>query len=182
MIIGPKELLRLVKKIKLVENLSERELTNPEGAGFDIRLGEVYKLKKGKAQTFLGIDERRTPEVKLAAKYSDKKKSSYIIKPGEYILITTLENVNLPEDICAHIYVRSTLYRSGILFLATQAAPGYCGNLTFGLKNLFTIPVKIEMGSRVAHIQFEYVQGGGSKYRGQWQGGRVAAVKKEKQV
>jgi deoxycytidine triphosphate deaminase len=68
------------------------------------------------------------------------------------------------------------------LFLATQVAPGYSGNFTFGLKNISNIPVKIEMGSRVAHIQFEYVQGGGSKYRGQWQGGRVAATKKEKQV
>ena len=32
MIIGTDELKELVKKIKLVENLSERELTNPEGA------------------------------------------------------------------------------------------------------------------------------------------------------
>ena len=33
MILGPKKLLELVKTDKLVENLSERELTNPEGAG-----------------------------------------------------------------------------------------------------------------------------------------------------
>jgi deoxycytidine triphosphate deaminase len=182
MVIGPKELLKLVKKVKLVENLSERELTNPEGAGFDIRIGEVYKLKKGKSVAFLGVEDRRTPDIKLAAKYSDKKKSSYTLKSGEYVLMTTLENVNLPDNICSHIYTRSTLYRCGIQFSAAQIAPGYSGNLTFGLKNLSTIPVRIEMGSRVAHLQFEYVQGGGSKYRGQWQGGRVAATKKEKQV
>ena len=40
MVLGPKALLQLVKKAKLVENLSERELTNPEGAGFDLRLAE----------------------------------------------------------------------------------------------------------------------------------------------
>lgn len=44
MILGPKTLLELVKKKKLVENLSERELTNPEGAGFDLRLGEAFKI------------------------------------------------------------------------------------------------------------------------------------------
>ena len=38
MILGPKKLLELVKKKKLVENLAHRELTNPEGAGFDLRL------------------------------------------------------------------------------------------------------------------------------------------------
>ena len=44
MILGPKKLLQLVKTKKLVEHLSDRELTNPEGAGFDLRLGEVYKI------------------------------------------------------------------------------------------------------------------------------------------
>jgi hypothetical protein len=33
MILGIKKLLKLVKEKKLVENLSERELKNPEGAG-----------------------------------------------------------------------------------------------------------------------------------------------------
>ena len=51
MILGPKHLLELVSEIHLVTNLSERELTNPEGAGFDLRLGEVYSIS-GKA--FLG--------------------------------------------------------------------------------------------------------------------------------
>src|SRR3990172_8263301 len=45
MILGPKILLQLVRTKKLVENLSERELTSPEGAGFDLRLGEVYKIE-----------------------------------------------------------------------------------------------------------------------------------------
>ncbi len=182
MVIGPKELLRLVKRVKLVENLSERELTNPEGAGFDLRIGEVHKLKKAKSAAFLGIEDRRTPDIKLVAKYSDKNKSSYTLNPDEYVLITTLEEVNLSADLCAHTFARSTLFRCGIQLLHTQIAPGYSGILTFGLKNLSTIPVKIEMGSRVAHVQFENVYGGGNKYRGQWQGGRVAAIKKEKQV
>ena len=41
MILGPAKLLELVHKKKLVEGLSDRELTNPEGAGFDLRLGVV---------------------------------------------------------------------------------------------------------------------------------------------
>ncbi len=36
--IGTKELLKLVKKKKLVENLCDRELQNPEGTGFDLRI------------------------------------------------------------------------------------------------------------------------------------------------
>ena len=74
MIIGPNKLLELVKKIKLVENLSERELTNPEGAGFDIRLGEVFKIS-GKG--FLGIDERQTPKEMSLLRYNSIKKQKF---------------------------------------------------------------------------------------------------------
>ena len=60
MVLGPSELLKLVKKIKLVENLSERELNNPEGAGFDLRLGEVYKIT---GSAFLGETHRKTADI-----------------------------------------------------------------------------------------------------------------------
>ena len=180
MLIGPKELLKLVKKVKLVENLSDRELNNPEGAGFDIRLGKLYKLGKGKA--FLGVVDRMTPDVAEVKPLSKGESKYFVIKPGEYFLAETIEKVNLPKDIAAHPFSRSTLQRSGVLFIATQIAPGYSGGLVFALKNEGQTDVEIEVGARFAHLQFEYVAGGGSKYRGQWQGGRVAAVKKEKQV
>jgi len=88
MILGPKKLLELVKKKKLVENLSERELTNPEGAGFDLRLGEVFKIS-GKA--FLGETHRQTPDVKSVKVYNPKKRDSIKIKPGDFYLVKTID-------------------------------------------------------------------------------------------
>ena len=44
MILGITKLLELVREKKLVENLCERELKNPEGAGFDLRIGEIYGI------------------------------------------------------------------------------------------------------------------------------------------
>ncbi len=73
MILGPTQLLQLVKEEKLIEHLSERELTNPEGAGFDLRLGEVFKIN---GDAFLGETERKTPEIKLVVSYSEKEKRS----------------------------------------------------------------------------------------------------------
>src|SRR3990167_7885843 len=100
MIIGPKKLLTLVKKQRLVKGLDKRELTNPEGAGFDLRLGEIYQIVGGKV--FLGVSERETPTIKSLAKYNPKKKSSFIVHPGIYYLMTTIEELNLPIDICAN--------------------------------------------------------------------------------
>lgn len=179
MILGPKKLLLLVKTKKLVEGLSERELTNPEGAGFDLRLGEIYKIK---GEAFLGETERKTASIELIKAYKEDVKRSILVKPGEFYLIKTIETINLPQNLTANIKPRSTTYRSGIFIRTGNVAPGYCGGLTFGMKNEGPIPVTIEMGARIAHIQFEEVKGGGNMYRGQWQGGRITTKKKEKQV
>ena len=179
MTLGPQELLRLVKKIKLVENLSERELTNPEGAGFDLRLGEVYKIS-GKA--LLGEVHRHTAEAHLVASWNDRKTKSIKIRPGQFFLVKTIESVNMPDYLTASITPRSTTYRSGLMIRAGNVPPGYSGGLTFGLKNEGPITVEIELGARFMHIQFHEVLGGGNMYRGQWQGGRVTTTKKEKQV
>lgn len=179
MILGPKKLLELVKKIKLVENLAERELTNPEGAGFDLRLGEVYKIS---GDAFLGETERKTAQITLVKKYMPAKKQRIKIKPGEFYLAKTIESVNTPHNITINFKPRTTTFRSGLFLRTGNVAPGYCGPLTFAIKNEGPITVEIEMGARIVHAQFEEVSGGGTMYRGQWQGGRVSATKREKQV
>lgn len=179
MIIGPKKLLQLVKTKKLVENLSERELTNPEGAGFDLRLGEVYKIK---GEAFLGETHRKTPEIETVQTYKKGENRTITIKPGDFYLVKTIEKINLPVDLSAVIIPRTTTFRSGIFIRTGPIQPGYQGELTFGLKNEGPVPVTIEMGARFVHLIFHEIKGKGSRYRGQWQGGRVTTTKKEKQV
>jgi deoxycytidine triphosphate deaminase len=179
MILGPKILLKLVKEEKLVEGLSERELTNPEGAGFDLRLGEVFKIK---GEAFLGETHRKTPDIESIIAYEEGKKQSVKIKPGDFFLVKTIEKINLPIDLSAVILPRTTTFRSGLFMRTGPIQPGYQGELTFGLKNEGPITVEIEMGARFAHVIFHEIRGGGSRYRGQWQGGRVSATKREKQV
>jgi len=187
MILGPQDLLKLVKTKKLVEGLSERELNNPEGAGFDLRLGEVYKIK---GDAFLGETHRKTADIELIAKSIQKTdgrhekgySKSIKIKPGDFFLVKTIESVNMPQNLTASITPRSTTYRSGLFLRTGNVPPGYCGGLIFGLKNEGPVTCEIEMGARFVHIQFSEVRGRGNMYRGQWQGGRVTAKKREKQV
>ena len=179
MILGVEELLKLVKEKKLVESLSERELNNPEGAGFDLRLGEIYEIS---GDGFLGVEERKTPDSKLLAKYNPDNNASFIFKPGKYYLMKTVEKVNTPENILILFRPRSTLQRSGMFIFTANVSPGYCGELVFGIKNIGASDIKIELGSRVVHAMFYEVKGKTNLYRGQWQGGRVSATEKEKQV
>ncbi len=189
MIIGIKKLHKLVKEKNLVENLCEREMNNPEGAGFDLRMGEVYKLLKttehGQAAGFLGVEERDTPKINLLDKYEAGKPENenyFIFEPGKYYLIKTMEKVNLPITMSGIIFPRTTLFRSGLGLFNGIVQPGYSGELTFGICNLGKASIKVSFGARVVHITFHEVLGEGREYRGQWQGGRVATDGKETQV
>lgn len=182
MILGIQKLHELVKSRKLVDNLCDREINNPEGAGFDLRLGEVYKLE---GEGFLGVEERDTPNVKLIAKNDPSKnerENSFVFAPGKYYLIKTMESVNLPTTLSGIILPRTTLFRSGLGLFNGIVQPGYSGELTFGLANLGQSNIRVSFGARVVHITFHEVLGEGNQYRGQWQGGRVATDGKETQV
>lgn len=179
MILGVKELLKLVKEKELVANLSERELKNPEGAGFDIRIGELYELS---GRGFLGVEERETPQIRLLTKFNGGNSNKILLRPKTYYLMKTVEKLNLPENILALFTPRSTLYRSGVYIFGGQTAPGYKGELTTGIYNFREEDFELEMGSRVIHVMFFEVKGEANLYRGQWQGGRVTTKKKEKQI
>src|SRR3989344_6883439 len=179
MVLGIEALHALVKEKNLVVNLSERELTNPEGAGFDLRIGELYEIS---GQGFMGVTERETPDMKLIAKYEEGKTTEVQLKPHTYYVMKTMEDVNMPENILAMMTTRSTLFRSGVSIFEGQVPPGYNGGLNMGIYNFRDTDFRLEMGSRVVHIMFFEVQGKGNLYRGQWQGGRVTTDQKEAQV
>ena len=180
MILGTAELLKLVKEKNLVLGLAERELTAPEGAGFDLRLGEIFEIS---GSGYLGIKERKTPKEKSLARYVPGKITKINIKPGKYYLVKTYEKINQPDDIQVIAKPRGTLIHSGVFLFSFFGCPGYGGEFVFGLMNLGSLKFTVEMGARFAHVNFFEVKGKTLvPYRGQWQGGRVAARKREKQV
>ena len=188
MIISAKKILELNPRHNFIENLSEREL-NPEGVGFDLRAGEAYELL-GKG--VLGVEERKTPDAKLITVASGGK---IFMGPGKYILVKTMEKINLPAGkiaieegrapahIMADVRPRSTLQRSGIYLMGTKTDPGYSGELTFALANLSKVNFELEIGARFANLIFCEVIGDlAREYGGQWKGGRVSTGGFEKQV
>ena len=161
MVIGREKILELVKRKKLIEDFSEDCLG---GAGYDLRVGGIYRLKGG---GFLGTFKRETPDVE------EIRFDEYSLKPDEYVLVETLERVNMPENLIARVLPRSSLFRCGCSLVTALVDPGYAGVLIFGLRNLSEFEFRIEKGARVAQIVFEQVEGKTRSYEGRYQGGRV---------
>lgn len=175
-VLGIDEVLKRVKKEKLIENLGQRELKNPEGVGIDLRLGAVFKIISGGAFIEAGLGKRE------GVKTEKIKGEKVIIKPGEYYLVSTLEVINTPNDLMPVVFPRTSLFRAGLLLLNSKTDPGYKGTLTMGLKNLSDFDVKLEMGARIANVVFFKIEGKTTLYRGQHQGGRISPHEEEQQV
>ena len=182
-VLGLDETHRRIKKEKLIENLGQRELKNPEGVGIDLRLGAVYKISSGGAFIEANLGKRKGVKTKEIARYKKSgKQQEIVIKTGDYYLVSTLEVINAPKDLMPVVFPRTSLFRAGLLLLNSKTDPGYRGTLTMGLKNLSEFEVKLQMGARICNIVFFKIEGKTVSYRGQHQGGRITPHEEERQV
>lgn len=188
-VVGLNTLLKLVRlEEKLIEDLGERDLNNPEGVGLDLRLGSIHKIKKGgafiEADGDAGLGKRKgvTTEEIASFRNGAKKQKEVKIKPGIYYLIQTIETINTPMNLMPVTYPRSSLFRAGLVLLYSKTDPGYKGKLTMGLINLSPFPVTLQMGARICNLVFFKIEGQTIAYRGQHQGGRVTPAEIERQV
>lgn len=164
-VIGYKEILKLIKqKPSLIENVEEE---NIQPSGVDIRVKCVYRLKNGGS---MGVNGRKTPEIEVVKNEIGKK---VILEPNEFVLVETMEKVNMPKNLMAIILPRSSLFRCGVSLHTAVVDPGFIGTLTFGMKNLSKFPFEIEIGSKMGQMVFEEVKGNVKLYNGKYQGGKV---------
>ena len=107
-------------------------------ASVDLQLDKVLKNIDGK--TF----------------YLDEK-SMYVLQPGEFILGSTVEYVNIPHDLVARVEGRSSIGRLGVMVHVTAGYidPGFRGNITLELFNCSDKPFQLNFGDYLCQIVFE---------------------------
>ena len=105
--------------------------------------------------------------------------SPFILHPGEFVLGSTLENIELPDDLVARLEGKSSLGRMGLVIHSTAGFvdPGWKGHLTLELSNLARLPITLYFGMKIGQISYlrlttpaERLYGSeslGSKYQGQ---------------
>ncbi|MFC6951413.1 dCTP deaminase [Halorubellus litoreus] len=102
----------------------------------------------------------------------------FILHPGDFVLGTTYERVEIPDDLIAHVQGRSSMGRLAVVVHATAGVvdPGYRGQITLELSNLGTAPVALTPGMRISQLIFTelktpaerpYGSERGSKYQDQ---------------
>jgi len=81
------------------------------------------------------------------------------MRPGEFCLATTIENLEITDDLVGRLEGRSSLGRLGIIVHSTAARfdPGWSGNPVMELGNIGVMPVALYPGMRICSFTFEQV-------------------------
>src|SRR5688572_7921697 len=79
------------------------------------------------------------------------------IRPGEFLLASTLEKVHLPASMVGRIEGKSSRARQGlIIHTAGFIDPGFEGELTLEITNLSNKEIPLERGMRIGQIAFQW--------------------------
>jgi dCTP deaminase len=81
----------------------------------------------------------------------------YVLKPGEFLLVSVLDRVTMPENVCAEIKDKSTWARRGLAVQNTIVEPGWEGYLTLELSNHGQEKLLLMVGQPIAQIVFNWL-------------------------
>ncbi len=121
----------------------------------DLRLGSMFRVFKHAEVTH--IDPREGFAEELMDVVTKTEEDPFIIHPGEFVLGSTIEHVEIPRHLVARLDGRSSWGRLGIIIHSTAGSvqPGYAGQLTLEIANISKVPVKLWPGSRICQLTFE---------------------------
>lgn len=143
MILCDKDIKKYIKEGKLIINPLNKDTIQVNG--IDLRIGGVIARIRGSNRVF----DYKTSDIREYYIFEEGKE--FIIKPGEHILIYTIEYLKMPEDLVGFINIRSTYARLGLIIPPTIIDSKFEGQLTIGLY-CSSFPIKLYKEDRIIYI------------------------------
>lgn len=163
------EIEKLIKDARLIEGAIdlEKQLT-PNGV--DVTCAEVSAFEGAGAVDFSN-KERVLPVGRVLApvkRSADDKFGWWTLAPGVY-KIKTNETVNMPKDMIALAFTRTTLLRMGVSTAHGVWDAGFCGKSEFLLTVHNPEGVQLKQNARVAQLVFMHINETAQGYSGIYQ-------------
>lgn len=121
------------ESIQITPELTEEQI---QPGSLDVRLGPSYS-NEDSGGVYEDVDE-------------------IVIKPWQFYLGHTMDNVTLPNDLSAMVSGRSSWGRKGLLIHATAGwvDASFSGQVTLEIFNLSTEEIRIQPGERIGQLVF----------------------------
>jgi dCTP deaminase len=162
MILSDKTILKMLDEKSLVINPVTKEQIQP--ASVDIRLGNTFSIVDDTSSNIITLESQ--------INYKTITTDTYLIMPGEFVLATTMEYFELPDNLTAFVEGRSSLGRMGLFIQnAGWVDPGFKGEITLELYNANRCAIELKAGRRVGQLVFAEMDAPAiNPYNGKYQG------------
>ena len=166
MILSDKTIIKMLKDSELKISPLENEQIQP--ASVDIRLGNTFGVVEDSPAGIITMDSE--------IKYKTIESNTYILLPNQFVLATTMEYFELPDDLTAFVEGRSSLGRMGLFIQnAGWVDPGFKGEITLELYNANRCAIELKAGRRVGQLVFAKMDAAAlNPYKGKYQGQKGA--------
>lgn len=162
MILSDKTILEMIEKGTL--KISPIEEGQVQPASVDIRLGNTFSIVEDSPSGIITLENE--------IRYKTITTDTYILLPNQFVLATTMEYFDLPNDLTAFVEGRSSLGRMGLFIQnAGWVDPGFKGEITLELYNANRCAIELKAGRRVGQLVFAKMDSEAlNPYNGKYQG------------
>nr|MBI5455442.1 dCTP deaminase [Candidatus Levybacteria bacterium] len=189
MVLSDKDLKIALKSDRIKINPAPDLKVQLGSCSIDLRLGNTFRVFEHSRHAYIDPFKKSiSNEVTREIRINDKE--PFIIQPGDFVLATTVEYIEVPDDLTGRLEGRSSIGRLGVVIHSTAAniECGFRGHITLELANMGKMPVALYSGMRICSISFEqlttpadipYYKKKSAKYVGQ-KGPGESKISKEK--
>lgn len=165
MILSDTTLKQMIATGELVVTPIDEKSIQP--ASIDCRLGDHFLVVEQNQMDIITLDA----EIKYREIHSD----TITIPPHTFLLATTQEYVEVPNNLTAFVEGRSSIGRIGLFIQnAGWVDPGFKGRITLELYNAGSLPIKLQAGKRICQLVFcKMDKVAENPYHGKYQGQKV---------
>ena len=124
----------------------------------DLRMGDEVRVFRHSKISHIDLRQPHSADGMMET-FTISEKEPLVLQPGDLVLATTMEWLEVADDLVGRIEGRSSLGRLGIIVHGTASVfdPGWRGKPVMELGNLGEVPVLIYPGMRICAFTFEEV-------------------------
>lgn len=156
MILSDRDIKQAIREKRIIVKPKPNYEEQLGSSSLDLRLGYYFRIFKHRRTPFVDPFDAKTTQG-MTEEIKISKAEPYVIQPGEFVLASILEWVELPDDLSARIDGRSSLGRLGLVIHSTAGHidAGFKGSITMELSNIGMMPIVLYPKMRICQLVFE---------------------------
>lgn len=155
MVLSDRDIKKYLKSKQIVVKPAPNLVEQLGSNSLDLRLGNSFRIFDHSKFAFIDPFEKNTSS-DVTREVVVGKNERFIMQPGDFVLGTTMEFIEIPDTLVGSLEGRSSIGRLGVIIHSTAASVecGFRGHITLELANMGKMPVALYPGMRICSISF----------------------------